>query len=57
MREGIISIGFRIKKQRLAKQELELESKRLEQEHKMHRKEDTLRKLKEVRLRLDEALS
>ncbi len=58
VRGKIISIGSRLKKQRLIKQlELETEIKRLEREHKQSRKEEVLKKLKEARLKLDEALT
>ena len=44
IRGKIISIGSRIKKQRLAKQqELESEIKRLDKEYKQYGKEDTLK--------------
>ena len=58
MRGKIISIGSRIKKQRLAKQQgLETEIKKLTREHKQFGQEDTLKKLKEIRKQLDEALT
>lgn len=58
MRGKIISIGSRIKKQRTAKkQELEIEIKRLDREYKQHRKEDTFKKLKEVKPQLDGELT
>lgn len=58
MRGKIISIGSRIKKQRLAKQQgLEAEIKKLTREHKQFGKKDILKKLKEVRQQLDEVLT
>lgn len=58
IRGKIISIGSRIKKQRLIKQqELENEIKSLEREHKQSRKEDILKKLKETKQQLDEVLT
>lgn len=58
IRGKIISIGSRLKKDRLKKQvELETEIKRLEREHKQHGKQEVLDKLKENRTKLDEILT
>lgn len=58
IRGKIISIGTRLKKDRLKKQvELEAEIKRLEREHKQYGKQEVLDKLKENRTKLDEILT
>lgn len=58
IRGKIISIGSRLKKDRLKKQvDLETEIKRLENEHKQSGKQEVLNKLKENRDNLDEILT
>lgn len=58
IRGRIISIGSQLKKQRnLKQQEYENEVKRLEREHKINKKEETLKELKEVKQKLDEILT
>lgn len=58
IRGKIISIGSRIKKQRNSEQQkYENEIKKLEREHKINKKEDTLRELKENRKKFNEILT
>lgn len=58
IRGKLISIGSRLKKERLKRQlELETEIKRLENEHKQHGRQATLDKLKGTRTKLDELLT
>lgn len=58
IRGKIISIGSKVKKERIKKQlQLETEIKRLETEHKQHGKQEVLDKLKEHRTKLDELLT
>lgn len=58
IRGKIISIGSKLKKDRLRKQvELETEIKRLENEHKRSGKQEVFNKLKENRAKLDEILT
>lgn len=58
IRGKIISIGSKLKKDRLKKQvEVETEIKRLENEHKRNGKQEVFNKLKENRAKLDEILT
>lgn len=58
IRGKIISIGSRLKKQRMQKQlQIENEIKRLENEHKQQRKKEVLDELKENRNKLDDLLT
>lgn len=58
IRGKIISIGSRIKKDRLKKQlEIETEMKRLEKEHKQYGRQERLHKRKENRVKLNDLLT